>query len=214
MAPRAVFDWEKIESAYRAGMQSLEAIAREHGCSSTAIRKKAKELGWQRDLTSKVRVAVRAKLGSGIGSGSGAGSGNPELTEAAIIEAESDKGVGLVNGHRNLLARAQKQIGVMLAELEYASTHQRENEDAIDEETKGDANGLRRSRMLQSVSLPSRAGVIVNLSNAMTKLITLERQAFNLNDADDPDKPAGGTFKIEFVRARRGEDGIGDGPAA
>jgi hypothetical protein len=39
--------------------------------------------------------------------------------------------------------------------------------------------------MLRAVALPSRAGVIVNLSSALRTLVALERQAFNLGDALD-----------------------------
>ena len=40
--------------------------------------------------------------------------------------------------------------------------------------------------MLRAVALPSRAGVIVNLSNALRTLVGLERQAFNLGlDGND-----------------------------
>ena len=39
--------------------------------------------------------------------------------------------------------------------------------------------------MLRAVALPSRAGVIVNLSNALRTLVGLERQAFNLGDGLD-----------------------------
>jgi hypothetical protein len=39
--------------------------------------------------------------------------------------------------------------------------------------------------MLRAVALPSRAGVIVNLSNALRTLVALERQAFNLGDGPE-----------------------------
>jgi hypothetical protein len=39
--------------------------------------------------------------------------------------------------------------------------------------------------MLRAVALPSRAGVIVNLSSAVRTLVGLERQAFNLGDGLD-----------------------------
>ena len=39
--------------------------------------------------------------------------------------------------------------------------------------------------MLRAVALPSRAGVIVKVSNALRTLVGLERQAFNLGDGLD-----------------------------
>ncbi|MEI7075050.1 terminase small subunit [Pectobacterium versatile] len=41
-----VTDWEAIERKYREGALSIRALAREHGISDAAIRKKAKLQGW------------------------------------------------------------------------------------------------------------------------------------------------------------------------
>lgn len=47
-------DWEKIEIAYRSGMQSNYEIAALYGVSEGSIRKKAKAQNWQRDLSGKI----------------------------------------------------------------------------------------------------------------------------------------------------------------
>lgn len=52
-------DWESIESEYRCGIKSIREIARDHGCSDKAIRKKASQEGWVRDLTARIRQKVR-----------------------------------------------------------------------------------------------------------------------------------------------------------
>jgi len=41
-------DWEAIESAYRAGVLSLRVIGAQYGVTEGAIRKRAKNLGWER----------------------------------------------------------------------------------------------------------------------------------------------------------------------
>lgn len=46
-------DWEAIERAYRAGALSIRTIADRNGVSDTAIRKKAKALGWERAFPSR-----------------------------------------------------------------------------------------------------------------------------------------------------------------
>lgn len=47
-------DWEKVETAYRAGFFSLREIAQSYGISEGAIRKRAKTHNWQRDLGNKI----------------------------------------------------------------------------------------------------------------------------------------------------------------
>lgn len=53
-------DWIAIEGAYRASILSTRAIAREHGLSEGAIRKKAKEQNWHRDPSGTKREIVKA----------------------------------------------------------------------------------------------------------------------------------------------------------
>ncbi len=55
-------DWTKAERFYRAGVISVEAIAEKLGCTRQAIYFKAKQNGWKRDLQTKVRKIVKAKL--------------------------------------------------------------------------------------------------------------------------------------------------------
>ncbi|HCE8860233.1 TPA: hypothetical protein NHV36_005529 [Klebsiella michiganensis] len=48
-------DWEAIESAYRAGVLSLRDIGDKYGVTEGAIRKRAKKLGWVRNIGTQVR---------------------------------------------------------------------------------------------------------------------------------------------------------------
>ena len=41
MTARKVIDWERVEAQFRAGQLSVREIARQHGISDKAIRKKA-----------------------------------------------------------------------------------------------------------------------------------------------------------------------------
>ena len=43
-------DWAAIEAEYRAGQKSVRAIAADHGVSHQAISKRARLLGWQREV--------------------------------------------------------------------------------------------------------------------------------------------------------------------
>ena len=53
-------DWEAIERAYRAGLLSIREIASAHEVSHTAINKRAKRDGWERDLSEKIQAKAEA----------------------------------------------------------------------------------------------------------------------------------------------------------
>jgi hypothetical protein len=174
-------DWEAIERAYRAGALSIRTIAERNGISDTAIRKKAKASGWVRDLSEQVRKEVRNKLVRGeVRDGQCA---NPER-DAEIVEEAAEEGATVVRSHRRDIRKASNLANLLMDDL--LTTIQRRDaiEDAIEEETRGDSNGMRRANMLGAVSLPSNAKTLFQLSSAMKNLQVLERQAFNLDDKE------------------------------
>ena len=181
-------DWEAIEREYRAGILSTREIARQHDISDTAIRKKAKAEGWERDLSDKVRQQARARLVREESSQSG--SQEPRANEAQTIEAAALRQVEVVRQHRQAIGRGRDITLRLLDELETATTHLGELEEMIEDETASDTNSLRRNAMLKAVALPSRAGVIKDLSAAAKNWVALERQAFAIDDGGDPNEPA------------------------
>ncbi|CAI8788721.1 HTH psq-type domain-containing protein [Pseudomonas sp. IT-P253] len=176
-------DWEAIERAYRAGSLSIRTIAERQGVSDTAIRKKAKTLGWVRDLSDQVRKEVRSKLVRGeVRNSQGA---NCEL-DAEIIEEAAEEGAQVVRSHRRDIRKATSLANLLMDDL-LMTIQQRESiEEAIDEETKEDSSGIRRGSMLAAVGLPSNAKTLFQLSSAMKNLQVLERQAFGLDDKEQP----------------------------
>lgn len=55
-------DWELVEKDFRAGIKTVRQIAEERGVSHTAINKKAKQFGWERDLEQKIQTAAKNKV--------------------------------------------------------------------------------------------------------------------------------------------------------
>ena len=51
-------DWERIEQLFRAGLLSVREIASACGVSHTAINKRSKAEGWDRDLNEIGRAHV------------------------------------------------------------------------------------------------------------------------------------------------------------
>jgi len=174
-------DWEVIERAYRAGALSIRTIAERQGVSDTAIRKKAKALGWVRDLSEQVRKEVRSKLVRGeVRNDQGA---NCEL-DAEIIEEAAEEGAQVVRSHRRDIRKATSLANLLMDDLLTTIQQREEIEDEIDKETAEDRNGMRRASMLSAVSLPSNSKTLFQLSSAMKNLQVLERQAFSLDDKE------------------------------
>lgn len=176
---KAPTDWEAIERTYRAGKLSIREIAKEHGVSDTAIRKKATEREWSRDLTARVNEQARVALVRNA-----VRSANPEA-EQEIVNDAADVIVTVVRSHRKRITRQTQLVDLLTAQLITAATDREDLEEAIEEETANDKSGERRARMMKAVSLSTHASTAVNLSNALKTLVGLERQAFNIKDESE-----------------------------
>lgn len=192
MAWKSEADWEAIEREYRAGQLSVSEIARQYGLSHTAINKRAKRDGWQRDLAEKVRREVSNRL---VSSEVSAPVSSCNVQEAIDVAAE--RGVSVVRQHRATLRRLNGVIDRFLGELEAVTENAREIEDAIEEETAGDRSGKRRKMMMDAVSLPGRAETARTLAQATRAVIPLERQAFSLDDKTEQNGLSGLADEVE-----------------
>lgn len=176
-------DWEAIERAFRAGALSIRTIADRHGVSDTAIRKRAKAGGWERDLSEQVRKEVRNKLVRGEVREDQCA--NPER-DAEIVEEAAEEGARVVRSHRRDIRKATNLANLLMDDLLTTISKREEIEDSIEAETADDTNGMRRATMLAAVGLPSNAKTLFQLSSAMKNLQMLERTAFGLDDKEQP----------------------------
>lgn len=182
-------DWTAIERAYRAGVVSIREIGREHGVSDAAIRKRAKAEAWVRDLTAKVQERARSKLVRDLGSQEGSHEQRAR-TDEEIVEQASETQASVVRIHRRDIRTGRSIVGALFSELQEASEQRHEIAEAIEKATEKDRDGKRRAMMHRAVGLPSRAATMQSLAGALKTLVTLERQAFNIEtDPTDDDAP-------------------------
>ena len=59
---RSDIDWEAVERDYRVDHLTNRQLCDKYGIADSGLRKRAKEKGWQKDLTQAVRVATKAAL--------------------------------------------------------------------------------------------------------------------------------------------------------
>ena len=87
-AKKQSVDWELIEKDYRAGVKTVRQIAEQRGVSHTAINKKAKQFGWERDLEKKIQVKAKNKVSRQ--SVSKVVSTETQLSDAQVVEVYAD----------------------------------------------------------------------------------------------------------------------------
>lgn len=195
-------DWEALEREYRAGVLSLRELAKKYDVSESYIRKRAKEKGWERDLTERVQERVRSKL---VRSEVRTINARTNLrTDTEIIEAAAETAVQVVQIHRRDVRHGRTICAALFAELHDTSANRELIAECIDSETQDDLSPTRRNQMMKAISLPTRARAMLDLSAAMKNLVAVERQAFSLDDKQD--KQDGKTVVMNMSRRRSAPD--------
>lgn len=176
---KATHDWEAISMAYRAGVLSLRQIGAEHGISDTAIRKRARRDGWERDLSAR----VKAKADDLVRREAVRGSVRTDTAcEREVIEANASLQANVVLKSRGDIQKARVLVMKLLDELERMS----ENGDLFDQladlmrDPKANADKLQQVYQ-KVINLPARIDSMKKLAEALKTLIALEREAFGID---------------------------------
>lgn len=186
MTEKTATDWERVEQLYRAGLLSVREIAASCGVSHTAINKRAKNAGWERNLKAKIQAKADALVSKAEVSKQV--STEALATERGIVEANAQVIADIRIAHRTDIGRSRRLAIKLLDELESIT----------------DANGTLREMIAQLeddegpsallevaqkvAGLPGRSKIAKELSETLKNLIALERQAYSINDeAPAPD---------------------------
>ena len=198
---KAVVDWEAIETLYRCGVLSIREIAKTHGLSEGAVRKRAKRDGWDRDLTAKVNAKVRSELvrtavRDEVRTQNAA-------SERSMVDAGAAQIIALVRDHRAEIRRNRAMITTLMGQLEMAAGDRDLLEQIIDEVEDGStgASTKRREALYRAVALPAHAGVLKSLADTLKTVIGLEREAFNVSAATS-EPAAVDSAEVSFARLR------------
>lgn len=180
-------DWEKIEADYRAGILSLREIAEAHpGTNHVAIARKAKREGWSRDLSAKIRAKADALVTERTVTADV--TAERRVSERDIIDANAQAIVSVRLAHRKDIQRSRSITMRLLEELELQSG--RENAELLEQlgelmRREDDRGQDKLNDLYQKIiSLPGRAKTMKDLGESLRVLVTLERQAFGLDDKD------------------------------
>ena len=190
-------DWEKIEADYRAGIKTLRQIAGEHGVTHGAINKRAKRDGWSRDLSAK--IAAKADELVSKSAVSTPVSSEARIAERELIDANAQAIVSVRLSHRRDIQRSRSITMRLLEELELQSG--RENAELLEQlgelmRREDDRGQDKLNDLYQKIiSLPGRAKTMKDLGESLRVLVTLERQAFGLDNAGPDGESQGGPTK-------------------
>lgn len=183
-------DWERIEADYRAGILSTREIASACGVSHTAINKRAKKDGWVRDLKAKIQAKAdelvsRRAVSTEVSSQRAA-------TERQIIEANAERIAQVRGEHRGDIQRVRTLALNLLGELEgqSASLEDLATLGELLRNPDEDGNDRRNDLYLKIISTPSRIDSAKKVAETLKHAITMEREAYGLDDKK-PEQPPG-----------------------
>lgn len=193
---KAPVDWERIEGDYRAGVLSVREIAAANSVSHTAIQKRAKRDGWDRDLAAKIAakaevLVAKREVAKTVASGKAA-------TERQIIEANAER-IAQVRGEHRVDSGRIRALGLsLLAELEGQGANREELDKLGELMRAADENGVDKLNDLyrKVISTPSRIDSAKKVAETLRHAIGMEREAYDL---DTKAPPAGaGEISITF----------------
>ena len=165
-------DWENLHTEYRIG-RTVQELSVKYGVLKGTIYKRIKVNDWQQDLIREYRKKVKTKL---LG-------GTPDESAKSMetkIEEVANQAVDVIRRHRRDIAKASSLVVKYLAELEKDQEYKRPR---YKREPSND------KYVMAKLTLKEKADVLFCLSTALSKLAPLERQAYNLDEASDPDAP-------------------------
>ena len=177
-------DWESVEPLFRTGTlsnpQICEQYAKDHQYSQTykttitetAIRLRAKEKGWKRNLADRVKARISEKLLRDQLRDS-------NLSDDQTVEEAAGVGVQIVLRHQKEINALVSIEQSLLSELEELNRMK-----GIDGEDK--------------IKLSERTIILKNLTETRAKRIAMERQANNIDAATSKDDVQ--LMKVEFVK--------------
>lgn len=181
-------DWEAIQLAYRAATPSIRALAAQHGITEGAIRKRAKNEEWTRDLAAKVKykrddLVRTAEVRSQVRTDSKRQSA---YSEKQKVEISATIQANKILEHRVDIARTRGVTMLLLSELEAicgpdAAAMLAELGELL---RSPDDRGVDRLNDIYKtiISLPERAKTMKSLADSLRVLVDMERTAFSMDE--------------------------------
>lgn len=208
-------DWERIEADYRGGHFTDRELGAKYGMSHTAIQKRAKLHGWQKDMAGAVKAATEARLMQAevakVASPEVAKRVANQVAKALPVAIEAVAAAAEVNSavilrHRADIAQLRNIAVGMAGELSVIAEAREEiarlNDILLSDASPAEIEGARRA-LDDLLKLHNRIGSVQKLADTHTKLQALERKAFGLDDEGSKDDAASKKTLTDLEMAAR-----------
>jgi translation elongation factor EF-Tu-like GTPase len=165
-------DWDAIERDYSGGTMTPAEIGEKYGVTKSYVNQQAKKRGWTRDLSKAVRRRTRQIL--------------------ATDEAKSEK------DRERIEEQAHAQVSIIRAhksELRKQSDRVRRLGELLDKQL----DRAEKDTFISAAKVHALAQLQASLSNALTKLVDMERKTFAI-DEPEPESDAAVTAAIDEAR--------------
>lgn len=163
---RRSVDWDACHRDYRTGKFTLRELAAKYGVTHGAVGKRARDQGWQRDLTEEIRQATNARL------------------TQELVANEVNKSIQAVSSTISVAAELNAQV--VIGHRKRISSQKTLVDDALDKVVSI------ADTVVDVKTANAYANAISVLINADSKLEERERRAYGL---DDQEGESAGSFE-------------------
>lgn len=200
MAEKRVVDWEAIQIEYAKGTRSNVDIAAQFGVSEGAIRKKARENNWAKDLSAQIRLKADQK----VRQAEYEMSTSYKESRTNAVEVAAQQQADIILNHRTDI---RKQRGLRDKLLDICIT-QADSGDDLERLAEildsGDTDKM-KAAFRKAISTPQQIENLKKLTEITKTLVGLEREAFGVSDNSNGDadkKPAAEAAPTtEYIRS-------------
>jgi len=204
-------DWEAVERDYRTGRFTLRELETQHGVSYAQISRKAKELGWSKDLREVIKQATDAAVLRETVT-----KAQKDTTDTVLVAAEVNKQVIL--SHRTGLQALADVKRALLSQIAQVAQMLPDLAEVIEMVRQPDDNGVDRANdaLRKAMSRSALVDDLKKLADVDEKVRKGEREAFGLDAGADGDVNGQPLTKdmTDAERAVRLSRAINDSPAA
>lgn len=174
-------DWERIETAYRAGVLSTREIAAMNGVTEGAIRKRAKRQEWVRDLQAKIQArASRLVAASAVPAAQ-------RRSEAKIVDANAITSAGVRIAQRQDVSRVRGILQRILTDLEAEIPNDEPTlAELVAQAEPDEAGGTKYTRaalltgLQRATAMPARVTNLRTVAETLKTIVALEREVYGL----------------------------------
>lgn len=172
-------DWEEVERLYRADLRTNAQLARDFGIHATTITRRAKKHGWKRDLKNRIKERANALVQERAV--------KSLASDDQTIEENAQITANVRLAHRQDIGTARKLSMILLDDLQaqIGADNRARLEDLFIAALQAEVVDASQLEAYERVtSLANHVRIMKELADTMTKLVTLERQAYGLDDVD------------------------------